>query len=51
MRYVIGWGFVLMGLLLVGLLCSVSLEGERINPAWPQADYDIDKEKKRVIAS
>ncbi|NUR27296.1 MAG: polyphosphate kinase 2 family protein, partial [Catenulispora sp.] len=24
---------------------------ERINPAWPQADYDIDKEKKRVVAS
>jgi PPK2 family polyphosphate:nucleotide phosphotransferase len=24
---------------------------ERINPAWPQADYDIGKEKKRVTAS
>jgi PPK2 family polyphosphate:nucleotide phosphotransferase len=24
---------------------------ERVNPAWPQADYDIDKEKKRVTRS
>ena len=34
MRYVMGWGCVMVGLLVVGLLCSVSLDGERINLAW-----------------
>ena len=24
---------------------------ERIDPEWPPADYDIEKEKKRVLAS